>query len=136
LNISLNRKKEVEELRIHNIKDITHMKLYFESIFTKHFHTFTKKIYKSYVTGLLEFYKYFKDYQKLQFMMKMKSDMEGEKAEEEKLFAREDLENNDQDNSENKFQNLKKIILEEKIIDKIYNTKGEDTEYENLESNI
>jgi len=95
---------------------------------TNHFHTFTNKIHKIFMTGLNELQKYFIENQKLKSMTKKKSDMVGKKPEQEELYARGDFDNN--------FQKEKKNFLEIKIIDNIYNTEGEDEDFENMKSKL
>jgi hypothetical protein len=79
-----------EESMMSKLRDPKKFLIYFKTISSKHANTITKKVFKNYIVGLNELNKIFKDFTTMKFVMKMKSEMDQEKIEEEDIFGKDD----------------------------------------------
>jgi hypothetical protein len=79
-----------DESFMSKLRDPKKFRIYFQTILNKQSVTITKKIFNNFASGFYELNKIFKDYLNMKFVMKMKSEMDQEKIEEEKIFGRDD----------------------------------------------
>lgn len=79
-----------EESMMSKLRDPKQFLIYFKTISSKHANTITKKVFDNYIKGLYELNKIFKDFTTMKFVMKMKSEMDQEREDEEDILGKDD----------------------------------------------